>query len=38
MGIKKQQLQLDMDQLTGPKLGKEYNKAICCYLAYLTYM
>ena len=28
---------LDMEQLTGSKLGKEYNKAIYCHPAYLTY-
>ena len=27
-----------MEQLTGSKLGKEYNKAVYCHLAYLTYM
>ena len=26
--VKKQQLELDMEQLTGSKLGKEYNKAV----------
>ena len=29
---------LDMEQLTGSKLGKEYNKAMYCHPAYLTYM
>ena len=38
MQIKKQQLQLDMEQQTCSKLGKEYVKAIYCHLAYLTYM
>ena len=38
MQVKKQQLELDMDQQTGSKLGKEYIKAIYCHLAYLTYM
>ena len=28
----------DVEQLTGLKLGKEYDKAIYCHLAYLTYM
>ena len=28
---------LDMEQLTGSKLGKEYNKAMYCHPAYLTY-
>ena len=37
MRIKKQQLQLDMEQWTGSKLGKEYIKAVCCHPAYLTY-
>ena len=32
------QLELDMEQQTGPKLGKEYIKAIYCHPAYLTYM
>ena len=27
-----------MEQRTGSKLGKEYVKAVCCHLAYLTYM
>ena len=30
--------QLDMEQLMGSKLGKEYNKAVYCPLTYLTYM
>ena len=38
MQVKKQQLELDMEQQTGSKLGKEYVKAIYCHLAYLTYM
>ena len=38
MGVKKQQLELDMEQLTGSKLGKEYVKAEYCHPAYLTYM
>ena len=29
---------LDMEQLTGSKLGKEYVKAVYCHPAYLTYM
>ena len=37
MQVKKQQLELDMEQWTGSKLGKEY-KAVYCHLAYLTYM
>ena len=31
-------LELDMEQQTGSKLGKEYVKAVYCHLAYLTYM
>ena len=38
MQVKKQLLELDMEQWTGSKLGKEYVKAVCCHLAYLTYM
>ena len=38
MQVKKQQLELDMEQQTGPKMGKECIKAICCHPAYLTYM
>ena len=38
MQVKKQQLELDMEQWTGSKLGKEYVKAVYCYSAYLTYM
>ena len=37
MWVKKQQLELDMEQWTGSKLGKEYDKAVCCHPAYLTY-
>ena len=36
--VKKQQLELDMEQQTGSKLGKEYVKTVCCHPAYLTYM
>ena len=36
MQVKKQQLELDMKQQTGSKLGKEYVKAVYCYPAYLT--
>ena len=36
--VKKQQLELDMEQLTGSKLGKEYIKAVYCHPAYLIYM
>ena len=38
MQIKKQQLELDMEQQTGAKLGKEYVKVVYCHPAYLTYM
>ena len=38
MQVKKYQLELDMEQQTGSKLGKEYIKAICCHPAYLAYM
>ena len=33
----KQQLEPDMEQWTGSKLGKEYIKTVCCHPAYLTY-
>ena len=38
MQVKKQQLDLDMEQQTGFKLEKEYLKAVYCHPAYLTYM
>ena len=38
MQVRKQQLELDMEQQTGSKLGKQYVKAVYCYPAYLTYM
>ena len=38
MQVKKQQLELDMEQQTGCKLGKEYIKAVYCHPGYLTYM
>ena len=38
MQVKKQQLELDMEQWTGSKLGKEFVKAVYCHPAYLTYM
>ena len=34
----KQQLELDMEQQTGSKSGKEYIKAVFCHPAYLAYM
>ena len=36
MQVRKQQLELDMEQQTGSKLGKEYVKAVYCHPAYLT--
>ena len=38
MQVRKQQLELDMEQETGSKLGKEYVKPVYCHSAYLTYM
>ena len=38
MQVKKQQLELDMEQQTDSKLGKEYIKAVYCHPAYLTYI
>ena len=38
MQVKKQQLEPYMQQRTGSKLGKEYDKAVNCHTAYLTYM
>ena len=38
MQIKKQQLELDMEQWTSSKLEKEYIEAVFCHPAYLTYM
>ena len=38
MQDRKQQLELDMEQQTGSKLGKEYVKAVYCHPANLTYM
>ena len=38
MQVKKQHLEMDMEQQTGSKLGKEYIKAPYFYLAYLAYM
>ena len=37
MQVKKQQLELDMEQQTGSKSGKEFVKAVYCHPAYLTY-
>ena len=38
MQVKKQQLELDVEELTCSKLGKEYVKAVYCHPAYLTYI
>ena len=38
MQVKKQQLELKMEQWTGSKLGKEHVKALYCHPAYLTYI
>ena len=38
MQVKKQQLELYLEQQTGSKSGKEYVKAVYCHTAYLTYM
>ena len=38
MWVKKQQLELDMEQHISSKLGKEYIKAVYCHCAYFTYM
>jgi len=36
MSVKKQHFKLVMEQLTGSKLGKKYDKAVYCYPVYLT--
>ena len=38
MQVRKQQIELDMEQQTGSKLGKEYIKAVYCHPVYLIYM
>ena len=38
MQVRKQQLELDMEQQSGSKLEKEYIRAVYCHCAYLTYM
>ena len=38
MQVRKQQLELDMEQLTGSKWGKQYDKAVYCQPDFLTYM
>ena len=38
MQVRKQQLEMDMEQRTGSKSGKEYLKAVYCHPAYLMFM
>ena len=38
MKVNKQQLEPDMEQQTGSKLGKKYLNAVYCHSSYLTYM
>ena len=38
MQVKKQQLELDMEQQTGSNLGKEYVKVVYCHPPYLTFL
>ena len=38
MWVKKQQLELDMEQQVGSKLRKDYGKVVYCHPVYLTYM
>ena len=38
MQVKKQRLELDMEQWTGSKFGEEYAKAVYCHSSHLTYM
>ena len=38
MQVKKQQLELDMEQQVGSKLRKDYGKVVYCHPVYLTYM
>ena len=38
MQVKKQQVELDMEQQIDSRLGQEYVKAVYCHPAYLTYM
>ena len=38
MQVKKQQLELDMEQWIGSKLARKYIQALYCHLAYLTFM
>ena len=38
MQVRKQQLEPDIEQWSGYRLGKDYVKAVCCHPAYLTFM
>ena len=38
MQVRKQHLDLDMEEQTGSKIGKEYVKTVYCHPAYLSYM
>ena len=38
MQVKKQELEMDMEQQSGSKLRKEYIKTVYCHSAYLTYI
>ena len=38
MQVKKKELEVDIEQPTGSKLGKEYIKPVYCHFSYLTYM
>ena len=38
MQVRKQHLELDLEEQTGSKIGKEYVKTVYCHLAYLSYM
>ena len=38
MQVKKQQVELNMEQQTGSKMGKEYVRVVYCHPAYLTYI
>ena len=38
MQVKQQQLELDMEQRIGSKLGKAYVKGVYCHSAYLTHV
>ena len=38
MQVRKQQVELDMEEQTDSKLGEDYVKAVYCHIAYLTYV